>query len=355
MDRFKIDSHKLIYHIPRIHQWLQGKNIYPLYIEISLYGGCNHRCIFCAFDFLKYKPVTLNKDCLKKFAYEAATRGIKSILFSGEGEPLLHRDASEIVIFTKKSGMDVALSTNGVMLDKEKAKSLLGCLSWLRVSLNSATKSNYSLIHGTSKEDFNIVINNLERAVKIKDNHKHNCIIGVQFLLIPQNYREIIRLARMLKDIGVDYLAIKPYSHHASSNNRVAECKLKYADLFYLEKKLDKYSKGNFQIIFRRRAMEKIEEKKPYKYCLGLPFASHITAEGDIYPCNFFIGQKKYSFGNIYRQSLQDIWCSDRRKDITDMIYKIVNMAECRRSCRLDEINRYLWELKNPINCVNFI
>ena len=65
-DKFRIDSHKLIYHVPRVHEWFHGKNIYPIYTEIGLFGGCNHRCIFCAFDFLNYKPDILNKSCLKK-------------------------------------------------------------------------------------------------------------------------------------------------------------------------------------------------------------------------------------------------------------------------------------------------
>ena len=102
MDKFRIDGHKLIYHIPRVHQWLQGKNIYPIYIEIGLYGGCNYRCIFCAFDFLKYRPDILDKRCLEKFIPQAVKKGIKAILYSGEGEPLLHKDAADIIMFTKK-------------------------------------------------------------------------------------------------------------------------------------------------------------------------------------------------------------------------------------------------------------
>lgn len=111
MDKYRIDSHKLIYYIPRVYEWLQGKNICPIYIEIGLIGGCNHRCIFCAFDFLKYKPYILDEICFKRFILGAAK---KSILYSGEGEPLLHKNATDITVFTKKAGIDVALTANGV-------------------------------------------------------------------------------------------------------------------------------------------------------------------------------------------------------------------------------------------------
>lgn len=354
MDNFKIDSHKLIYQIPRVYQWLQGKKIYPIYIEIGLHGSCNHRCIFCALDFLKYKPDVLDEGCLKRLISEAAQKGVKAILYSGEGEPLLHRSAIDIIIFTKQKGIAVALVTNGVLFDKDKAERALEHLTWIKVSLDAGTKKTYSMVHGARKEDFNMVINNLRSAVKIRDKHKYSCTIGAQLLLMPENYREITTLAKLLSQLGVDYLVIKPYCQHPSSSKRI-DSKFKYKDLFYLEEILKKYCKDNFQIIFRRNAMEKANEKKPYKYCLGLPFATHITAKGDVYPCNAFVGKKNFIFGNICRENFITVWGGKRRKKIMDFIYNHWDIKNCRDICRLDEINRYLWELKNPSSHVNFI
>ncbi|MBE9532248.1 MAG: radical SAM protein, partial [Proteobacteria bacterium] len=35
MDKYKIDSHKLIYHVERTNEWLSGEDIYPIYVEMS--------------------------------------------------------------------------------------------------------------------------------------------------------------------------------------------------------------------------------------------------------------------------------------------------------------------------------
>jgi MoaA/NifB/PqqE/SkfB family radical SAM enzyme len=51
---------------------------------------------------------------------------------SDAGEPFLHKEAVDIIIATKKAGIDVALATNGVMFDKEKARKSLGHLIWLK-------------------------------------------------------------------------------------------------------------------------------------------------------------------------------------------------------------------------------
>jgi len=196
MDNFRLDSHKLMYHVSRVNQWLDGKKIFPIYVELGLSGGCNHRCVFCAFDYLKYKPGMLGENCFKKFLSEASKGGVRAVLFSGEGEPLLHPKAAEFIAFAKKKKIDVALSTNGVYLDRFASQKILPHLSWIRVSLNAGSAKNYALIHGTNAQDFQTVLDNLKNAVSIKKKNKYSCVIGVQLILLPHNNKEVFNLAR---------------------------------------------------------------------------------------------------------------------------------------------------------------
>lgn len=329
--------------------------MYPVYIEISPYGGCNHRCVFCAFDFLGYKPAALETGCLKKFIKQASRNGVKAVLYSGEGEPLLHKDIADIIVTTKRNGIDTALVTNGVMLDVKKARAILGYLSWLKVSVDAGTPETYAVVHRTAKQDFKTVLRNLKDAVAIRNKEGYACTIGVQYLLIPQNCKEVETAVRAFRDIGVDYVVIKPYSPHFSSKQRVSSS-FRYSRLFYLEKKVEKYSDSRFSVIFRHRAMQKLEEQeKPYLQCLGMSFAACIAADGYVYPCHAFLGNRKHAFGNIGEDSFAAIWKGAARKKITDAINSKGSVRRCRKACRLDEINRYLWELKNPDGHVNFI
>lgn len=61
---YDIDSHKLMYHPHTVSQWLDGVNVYPIYVEVSPSGACNHRCSFCALDFMGYEKVFLKKGIL---------------------------------------------------------------------------------------------------------------------------------------------------------------------------------------------------------------------------------------------------------------------------------------------------
>lgn len=354
MKNLKIDSHKLMYHVPRVYDWLKGKNIYPLYLELGLHAKCNHKCIFCAFDYFDEKISTPPTPKLKKFIQEAAHKGIKSILFSGEGEPLLNPDAHEIIQYSQKKHIDVALSTNGIYLDLQKAKQILPYLTWIRFSLNAGTSNGYAHIHRTNKTDFSRVLKNIEQAVQIKKNKKLNCVIGVQSLLLSENFSEIGKLASKMSRIGVDYLTIKPYSQHPASKNHM-KTGLTPEQISDLKKRLEKFNTDTFNVIFRDNALEKMDKAKTYKQCYGFAFISHITAAGDMYPCNTFVGKKNFVLGNIYDQTLEQIWTGEKKKEVIARIYKNYNINQCRKSCRTDEINKYLWDLKNPIQHVNFI
>lgn len=354
-DNLKIDSHKLIYHVSRVNQWLNGEDIYPIYIEIGPSGGCNHRCSFCALDYLEYKPNFIDKDRLMQTLAETARYGVKSVMFAGEGEPLLHKDISELVLHTKKNNIDVAITTNGVFFDVALAKEILGALTWIRISLNAGTSATYSKIHRCNIKDFDTVLNNLANAVRIKRQNNYLTTIGVQLLLLPENYNEATTLAKRLKEIGVDYLTIKPYSQHPMSANRLKE-DIDYSNFQHLEDELDKFADNSFKILFRTNTIKKLREPKPYQRCLGLSFWAYIDSGGNMYACSAFLGDKDFCYGNIYNQSFKEIWESEKRKKILKRFQTELDAnLYCREVCRLDEINRYLWALKHPQPHVNFI
>jgi len=354
MDEFRVDSHKLIYHIERLHRWNRGEDIYPIYMEISPYGGCNHRCIFCALDYLKYKPIYLDTQVLKGFLKDIAAKGVKSVMFAGEGEPLLHKYISELIISAGDSGLDTAITTNGVLLSKDLLNKVLSHLSWLRISLNAGRAKTYASIHRSDASDFDKVIGNIKEAVRLKKEKDYSCTIGVQFLLLNENYKELSILAALLESIGVNYLIIKPYSQHPRSLNRL-KAQLNYKKFLNFEKRLEKYRGGDFRIIFRKSTMDRLGEKKPYGRCLGLPFWAYLSSHGDLYACSAFLGDERFCYGNISREPFEKIWKGEKRKNTMEMMENGWDIENCRDVCRLDGINRYLWELKNPPPHINFI
>jgi len=332
MDKYRIDSHKLIYHIPRVNSWLKGENIYPIYMEISPSGDCNHRCTFCALDFMGYQKRHLDVSMLKERLSEMAILGLKSVLYGGEGEPLIHECIAELINHTKKSGIDVALTTNAVLLKESLAEKIMADLEWLKVSINGATRDTYGKIHRTKPSDFDIVIKNLTSAVKIKRQNGYKCTLGMQILLLPENNEEVIKLVEISRDIGMDYLVVKPYSQHLlSKTNRYKD--IKYDEYVYLSDVLSKISTKNFNVIFRMHTMKKWDSNtKNYNQCFSLPFWSYMDSGGNLWGCSAYLGDERFLYGNIYENSFKEIWEGEKRIR-----------------------SRYLWELKYSPEHINFI
>jgi radical SAM protein with 4Fe4S-binding SPASM domain len=355
MDKYKIDSHKLMYHVDRLAEWKAGKTMYPLYMEISPAGACNHRCVYCALDFMEYQRRFLETGLLKERLSELGRLGLRSMMFAGEGEPFLHKDMVEITQHTKKSGIDTAFTTNGVLMKKEISEKILGVTEWIKISINGATASTYAKIHRTTENDFPRLMENLKEAVRIRRENKYSCTIGMQLLLLPDNHHEAVALARLARNLGLDYLVIKPYSQHPQSQTNVYS-QVKYSDYLYLQDELMKENASDFQVIFRLNTMKKWDEgHKPYNRCIALPFWSYIDAGGNVWGCSVYLGDERFAYGNIYQNTFEEIWTGPKRKDSLRWVEQDFDASHCRLNCRMDEVNRYLWEIKRPPAHVNFI
>lgn len=355
MDKYKIDSHKLMYHSKRISSWIDGKPVYPIYMEISPAGACNHRCVYCALDFMEYRPRFLKTEIFKGRLKEMGRLGVKSIMYAGEGEPFLHKDIVNIIAATKRSGIDAAVTSNAVLFNENAANETLPHLTWLKVSINAANPDTYAKIHRTRPEDFDKVIKNMAYAAKIRRQNGYACALGMQIILLPDNLPDIVLLAKKAKDLGMDYLVVKPYSQHPLSRTRVYK-DIKYGKHAELAEKLQKLNNSRFNTVFRMHAMQKWDDAtRNYKHCLALPFWAYIDAGGNVWACSMYLTKNKFCLGNIYKNKFKEIWESRKHERLMRWAAEKLNTDKCRVNCRMDEINRYLWDIKNPSAHVNFI
>ena len=362
-DKYAIDSHKLIYHPERVADWLaadsweQQKDIYPIYSEISPVGACNHRCTFCAVDYIGYKPVLLDIEVLRQRIPEMGKLGIKSIMYAGEGEPLLHNKITEIVELTADAGIDIAFTTNASVLPRGFLDRALQHVSWIKASVNAGTRQTYAKIHQTRERDFDRAVANLGNMVAHRNDTGGKCTIGAQMLLLPENIEEVDNLAELCRDtIKLDYLVIKPYSQHMfSETTRYKD--FAYDDLLEMERRLQQYNNDSFRIIFRSGAMNKLKTREhSYSKCQATPyFWSYIMADGSVYGCSAYLLDDRFRYGNINEQTFQEVWQSEARQDSVSYVKDKLDINECRLNCRMDEVNRYLNNLLDGVPHQNFI
>lgn len=351
-DSIRMDSHKLLYHPNRVADYLAGKLIYPIEMEVGISGACNHRCIFCAVDYMEYQPRMLDAEVIIRNLEILGKKGLKSIIYAGEGEPMAHPKAPEIINATKGSGIDAAMSTNGALFSEGKASECLKSLTWVRYSIAGATDETYEKIHQCPKGDLQKVLRNMESAVKVKRDQGLRTTLGAQLLLLPENKDEVVMLGKMMREIGFDYFTVKPFSQHPQSK---AKLQVDYSEADEIGKELKKLQTEEFKIFFRSQSIENLGMEKPYHDCCGLNFMTYMDSAGDVFPCIVFMGNDEYIYGNINDSDFDEIWESERAARIRNKFKGSFIKENCRKNCRLDEINKYLEALRFPGEHVNFI
>ncbi len=357
MEDYRIDAHKLIYHPQKVAEWLDGKAIYPINAEIGLSGACNHRCVFCCIDYMGYIPHFLSEEIMHKTMKDMHQLGLKSVVFAGNGEPLLNKDAVNIINDTKRLGVDVALSTNGVLFTEDIAKECMNSISWIRFSTSAGTEETYHKIHQGKDGDLDRVFTNIYNAACLKRKMGMKTVIGVQIVMTPDNEDEVVLLAKRVKELGADQFSVKSLGWNPMTNSDLrnsVDRKEYYAHRENMISELEGLSDDNFRAVYRGNRVSKTIETRKYQECYASPFHVCIDANGDVVPCCVFLGVSSMRFGNIYESTFEEIWKDDRRKKVLDNL-KQTKLAQCPAECRLSDMNTYLYEIKNPGEHVNFI
>lgn len=361
MDTYSIDTHKLAYHPDRVADLMSARNdpekylnLKPIYAEISTSGACNHRCTFCSVDYIGYKSVFISYDTLNAFFESSRIIGLKSVMFAGDGEPFLHPNICDIISAANKNFIDVSFTTNAVHLKRTIVDRSLSNITWIKASVNAGTADAYAAIHRTSSNDFTKVWSNLRYAVKSRDNtisRDSRTAIGVQSLILPDNLHTLDELASRSVDCGLDYLVLKPYVHNVYMQ-QPGYSDIDYTQAIYLDnvsKLSQKYNSTSFSVVSRFNALKKLSgDEQRYATCWSTPALwFYISGNGDVYACGAHVGNPHFLLGNINQTSIQSIWQSKKRLGCFDYVQNELNLETCRRTCRMDEANKYLDNLMN--------
>jgi len=326
---YGLDSHKLYYHPDRVGKWLEGEEVYPILVEICPIGRCNHRCVFCAYNYTDYKGERLDKKLVMNLLEELGSLGVRAIDWDTEGEPLMHSDLSDFINIAKVYGIDSGVETNGVLLTDGFVYSCGKNITYIKVSVDAACNETHYKLHRGGKKDWEKVIKNVENAVKLNT----GCTIGMQMVLFKENEDEVEALQKIAKEIGADYFVVKPFSAHPFQSS----------DLVHMgDVEKIKHIPG-----VRVETFNRIFKERDYPTCYGINFLSNIDCYGNVTVCNTLTRKDEYVLGNIYKESFMDIWARRPRE---------FDVKECKREvCKMDKQNLYLWQLKNPSKHQNFV
>lgn len=351
-DKHRIDSHKLDLHPQRVAQWMEAdtwdkaKKVYPLYWEITTSAFCQHRCTFCSVDAIGYPAIYMDDITLQDRMVEAGVMGVKSVMFAGTGEPLVHKKSNKILYDAViVAGLDAAFTTNGVLLNRLERPELC---SWIKISLNAGTRDSYAAVHKTDPKDWDKVWTNIRSLAK----RKGPCTLGVQCVVLPETFKEMKELAALCWDAGADYFVMKPYSQGTFS---IVQREVNYSEMENYLQEVKEYATDSFDVIYRENAMHQEAEDHHYDKCRATPtFWVYSMANGDVFTCSAHLLDPRFCIGNLNTQTFQEIWEGEGRREQWELM-KSFDINQCRLNCRMNQTNIYLDQLAKPPAHINFI
>lgn len=140
---------------------------------------------------------------------EASRLGIKEIIPSTMGEPLLYKGINRFYELSQKYGIKINLTTNGSFPGKsidEWARMIVPNTTDVKISINGATKETSEKVMPGS--DFDKEIDNIKSLVKYRNEYfketGYYCRITLQLTFMNINMHELADIVKMAAALDVD-------------------------------------------------------------------------------------------------------------------------------------------------------
>lgn len=264
-------------------------------------------------------------ELIERVVADAAPHGLREIIPSTMGEPLVYEHFERILDLCTRRGVKLNLTTNGTfprLGARAWAERIVPVTSDVKISWNGATKATHeAIMQGIRWDD---AIRNVRNFVEVRDSHafqgSNRCRVTFQLTFMEANVHELADMVRLAISLGVDRLkghhlwshfdAVRDQSMRRSPaaihrwNKAVTEARAAAAECLLPNGRhivLD-----NIFLL----AEDATQDIAPGGPCPFLGQEAWVSALGRFAPCCAPDAQRRTlgEFGNLHDQGLMKIW-----------------------------------------------
>lgn len=320
---------------------------------------CNLNCVMCEEHSPHSNLQVLRKqekrahrrmpfEMLERIVKETAAKGLREIIPSTMGEPLLYEHFEDILSLCEKHQVKLNLTTNGTFPKhgaRAWAERIVPVCSDVKISWNGASKDTQETIMlGASWDDS---LTNLRDFIAVRDAHAasggNRCRVTLQLTFLESNVHELADMVEFGIEMGVDRIKghhlwphfpeIEQQSMRRNPEaiqrwNRAVEAAQKLAR----EKPLANGRTILLENIFPL-SNEASKELTPDGVCPFLGQEAWVSAQGRFDPCCAPDAQRRTlgAFGDLSATSILDVW---RGETYRSLVASYRNRALC-TSCNM--------------------
>jgi radical SAM protein with 4Fe4S-binding SPASM domain len=249
---------------------------FPMMIVLSFVYVCNAKCPNCPYNNSdirsEYRDAkVMPEHIFRLIADESGPYGAY-LRLSGGGEPMLHPQAVELMVYAKSRGANIGLITNGSRFTEQNLTALIGAgVDVIEFSVDAPDEETYSRVRPGL--DWKTLNRNIRLAVKIRERLRGNTKI----------------IASVINQKGVDVQAAEDYLSKIVDKVQIR----KYLTWGYNE---DRSADPTPYL--------PPEERIP---CPWLFERLNVDSRGDVTFCGEDIAFKE-RFANVKERSIKEIW-----------------------------------------------
>ncbi|HOO89880.1 MAG TPA: glycosyltransferase [Syntrophales bacterium] len=304
---------------------------------------CNLQCIMCE-QHSPYRGVlnkrketrgtrVMNRDLIEKIIHEAVPFGLKEIIPSTMGEPLLYEHFDVFLHLCHRYNLKLNLTTNGTFPYRGAsawAELIVPVASDVKISWNGATKPTYEgIMIGSNWEK---ALENIREFIAVRDKYasmgKNRCQVTFQLTFLQKNVDELSDIVRLAAKLGVDRVK----GHHLwvhSEEMRSQSMRRSKESIKHWNKAVIQVSEAAQRVLLpngKKILLENfslLDEKAVHDLAPGgpCPFLGKeawISAEGRFDPCCAPDGLRRSlgDFGFLANKGLMEIWNGEDYKNL---------------------------------------
>lgn len=306
------------------------------HVELILADLCQQSCKFCSYRLDGYTSNQLFDDRnimptakALEILDDCKEIGVEAIQFTGGGEPTIHKDFALIANRVLELGMKFSLVSNGVRIDETIAETVRKA-SWVRISLDAATEETYYSIRRCHPSHWQ----RAQNAIRLLSSMEG--VLGVGFVVTPDNWNEITRATCLAKELGAHNIRISAQFSQQDEKlfegfHAEAAESAKTAERIYSDSRFTVYNR------FGER-LEDLTLKHPEDQLCGYQFfTTYIGADLNVYRCCGYAYNERGLMGSLKNQRFKDFWMNQARFDEQ----KAFDARGCER-CQFRTINKTL-------------
>lgn len=183
-----------------LRNWVRGSYLkrrlaFPSMVQVEITNACNAKCTMCPHQKMSRKIENIEIGLFEKIVKECANNSqyVLTFLPNHFGEPLLNPHLPEYIKYVKKNlpKVETAIFTNGSLLNEGKSIELINAgLDMINVSFDGFSKDTYEKIRIGLK--FNEVNENILNFINLKKQMKRKKpFINLAFIAMSENVSEV--------------------------------------------------------------------------------------------------------------------------------------------------------------------